>query len=51
MLILVLSRLNVTTLVINALRTLPEVDFVEKDQLVRTMDIQKGAPWVRVLHH
>lgn len=24
----------------------PEVAYVERDQIVRTMDIQRGAPWV-----
>lgn len=34
--------------VIEQIRRMPEVDFVEKDQIVRTMDIdtQKGSPWV-----
>jgi cerevisin len=32
------------------LRAMPEVDFIEHDQIVRTTDIdtQKSAPWVRV---
>jgi cerevisin len=34
--------------VIEQVRRMPEVDFVEKDQIVRTMNIstQKGSPWV-----
>jgi cerevisin len=34
--------------VIEQIRRMPEVDFIEKDQIVRTMDIdtQKGSPWV-----
>ena len=32
------------------LRAMPEVDFIERDQIVRTTDIgtQNSAPWVRV---
>jgi len=31
---------------------MPEVDFIERDQIVKTMDIQKGAPWglARISH-
>ncbi|KAG2136812.1 peptidase S8/S53 domain-containing protein [Suillus cothurnatus] len=40
--------------VIEQVRRMPEVDFVEKDQIVRTMNIstQKGSPWglARVSH-
>jgi cerevisin len=38
--------------VIDRIRSLPEVDFVERDQIVRTMSTQKGAPWglARVSH-
>ena len=34
--------------VIEQIRRMPEVDFIEKDQIVRTMDIgiQKSSPWV-----
>ena len=43
--------------VVDAIRQMPEVDYVERDQMVRTLDIdvglgsdsqtiQKGAPWV-----
>lgn len=32
--------------VIEQIRRLPEVKFVEKDQIVRTQDIQRSAPWV-----
>lgn len=42
---------------IDAIRSMPEVDYVEVDQVVRTLDIdvraskqatQIGAPWVRI---
>lgn len=32
--------------VVEQLRKSPEVAYVEKDQLVHTMDVQRGAPWV-----
>ncbi|KAJ7108422.1 peptidase S8/S53 domain-containing protein [Mycena crocata] len=34
------------------LRTMPEVDYIERDQIVRTQDTQKSAPWglARVSH-
>lgn len=32
--------------VIEQIRRLPEVKFVEKDQVVRTQDTQRSAPWV-----
>lgn len=37
-----------TQSVVNRLRTMPEVAYIEKDQIVRTMDhaTQRGAPWV-----
>ncbi|KZT41870.1 subtilisin-like serine protease [Sistotremastrum suecicum HHB10207 ss-3] len=37
---------------VEKLRTRYEVDYIEKDQIVRTMDVQKGAPWglARVSH-
>ena len=37
-----------TESVIEQLRTLPEVDYIEKDQIVRTQktNTQTGAPWV-----
>ncbi|KAJ7025899.1 serine-type endopeptidase [Mycena alexandri] len=39
---------------VNQLRSMPEVDFVEKDQIVRTQEsaVQKSAPWglARVSH-
>jgi cerevisin len=34
--------------VIDQIRSMPEVDYVEKDQIVRTMDVQNAAPWVSV---
>lgn len=38
--------------VIERIRGMPEVDFVERDQIVRTTDIstQRGAPWVCSCH-
>lgn len=37
-----------TESVIEQIRRMPEVDFIERDQIVRTTDIstQKGSPWV-----
>lgn len=35
-----------TSQVIDQLRTMPEVAYVEQDQIVRTMALQKNAPWV-----
>jgi cerevisin len=36
-----------TTNVLDQIRRMPEVEYVEKDQIVRTQDIiQKAAPWV-----
>lgn len=35
--------------VVERIREMPEVDFVERDQIVRTTDVQKGAPWVSQL--
>jgi cerevisin len=32
--------------VVEQLRSLPEVDYIERDQVVHTMEVQKGAPWV-----
>ena len=32
--------------VIEQIRRLPEVKFIEKDQIVRTQDTQRSAPWV-----
>lgn len=31
---------------VTALRALPEVDFIEKDSVVTTQEIERGAPWV-----
>ncbi|KAH7925314.1 hypothetical protein BV22DRAFT_1034208 [Leucogyrophana mollusca] len=38
--------------VLEQIRRMPEVDFIEKDQVVRIQDIQKGAPWglARISH-
>ncbi|KII95541.1 hypothetical protein PLICRDRAFT_48489 [Plicaturopsis crispa FD-325 SS-3] len=40
--------------VLEQIRQMPEVDYIEKDQIVKTMehDVQKGAPWglARVSH-
>lgn len=35
-----------TTNVLDQIRRMPEVAYVEKDQIVRTQDVQKSAPWV-----
>ncbi|KAJ7122074.1 peptidase S8/S53 domain-containing protein [Mycena epipterygia] len=37
---------------VNKLHALPEVDFVEQDQIVRTQDVQTSPPWVlaRISH-
>lgn len=40
-----------TDSVIEQIRRMPEVQFVEKDQIVRTQDTQRSAPWVRVYSH
>ncbi|KAH7883304.1 peptidase S8/S53 domain-containing protein [Phlebopus sp. FC_14] len=46
-----------TESVIEQIRRMPEIDFIERDQIVRTMeidtmDVQKGAPWglARISH-
>ena len=36
-----------TDRVLQRIREMPEVDYVERDQIVRTHKIQKAAPWVR----
>jgi cerevisin len=37
---------------VDQLRTMPEVDFIERDQIVRTQETQKSAPWglARISH-
>ena len=35
-----------TTNVLDQIRKMPEVAYVERDQIVRTQDVQKSAPWV-----
>lgn len=35
-----------TDSVVERIREMPEVDYVERDQIVRTQDVQKSAPWV-----
>lgn len=35
-----------TDRVLQRIREMPEVDYVERDQIVRTQDVQKSAPWV-----
>ena len=32
--------------VVDQLRSLPEVEYIERDQIVHTTDVQKTAPWV-----
>lgn len=39
-----------TANVLDQIRRMPEVAYVEKDQIVRTQDIQNGAPWVSYLY-
>jgi len=41
-----------TANVLDQIRRMPEVAYVEKDQIVRTQDIQNGAPWglARISH-
>jgi len=41
-----------TPSVIERIRTMPEVAYVERDQIVRTTDVQKSAPWglARISH-
>ena len=36
-----------TDAVVQRIREQPEVDYVERDQIVRTQETQKSAPWVR----
>lgn len=36
--------------VVEQLRAMPEVAYIEQDQIVHTMDVQKSAPWVRPLN-
>lgn len=36
-----------TDQVLQRIREMPEVDYVERDQIVKTQDIQTSAPWVR----
>jgi len=34
--------------VVEQIRRMPEVAYVEKDQIVRTQEVQRGAPWVSI---
>jgi cerevisin len=38
--------------VVDQIRQMPEVDYVERDQIVKTMEVQKQAPWglARISH-
>lgn len=36
-----------TDRVLQRIREMPEVDYVERDQIVKTQDVQISAPWVR----
>jgi len=36
-----------TDQVLQRIREMPEVDYVERDQIVKTQDVQTSAPWVR----
>jgi len=35
-----------TDRVLQRIREMPEVDYVERDQIARTQDVQTSAPWV-----
>jgi cerevisin len=37
-----------TESVVHQIRSMPEVAYVERDQVVRTMETQTGAPWVGI---
>jgi cerevisin len=41
-----------TSSVVEQIRSMPEVDYVERDQIVRTQDTELGAPWglARISH-
>ncbi|KAF8624500.1 hypothetical protein AX17_007128 [Amanita inopinata Kibby_2008] len=41
-----------TQRVVEQIRAMPEVDFVERDQIVQTTDVQRAAPWglARISH-
>ena len=36
--------------VVEQIRRMPEVAYVERDQIMHTVDVQKGAPWVSHFH-
>jgi len=36
-----------TDRVLQRIREMPEVDYIERDQVVRTQEVQTSAPWVR----
>jgi cerevisin len=36
-----------TDQVLQRIREMPEVDYVERDQIVKTQEVQTSAPWVR----
>ena len=38
-----------TDSVLDQIRRMPEVAFVEKDQIVKTQDVQTAAPWVSLI--
>lgn len=38
-----------TDSVVEQIRRMPEVAYVEKDQIVKTQEIQKSAPWVSLV--
>lgn len=40
-----------STHVIDALRAMPEVDFIERDSVVTTQEVERGAPWVSPHSH
>jgi len=40
-----------TDRVVEKIRRMPEVAYVEKDQIVKTQEVQRSAPWVSLTLH
>jgi len=40
-----------TERVVEQIRRMPEVSYVEKDQIVKTQEVQRSAPWVSLTFH
>jgi cerevisin len=36
-----------TNQVLQRIREMPEVDYIERDQIVKTQEVQRSSPWVR----